>query len=213
MALITELLIAAAALALLLGYHLWHARELKRRPLATSLGRNNRIRRLWLEQVVARRADILAVQTLRNWTMAATFLASTAIVLALGLMSVALTSDALSQLKYGLDPLSSQHEHLTVVKALIVVLVLLAVFICFTLSLRYYNHAGFLVNAPLDQETDVSIDTAFHAISRGAGAYNLGMRGWYLALPLILWLLGPLWLLTSAVVMTVVVYRLDHDLG
>ncbi|MFB1487246.1 MULTISPECIES: DUF599 domain-containing protein [unclassified Thiocapsa] len=213
MPLLWELVIASAALALLLGYHLWYALELKRRPLATSLGRNNRIRRLWLEQVIARGADILAVQTLRNWTMAATFLASTAIVLALGLMSVALTSDALTQLKYGLDPLASQHEHLTTLKALAIVLLLLGVFICFTLSLRYYNHAGFLINAPLDQDADVTIDTAFHAVSRGAGAYNLGMRGWYLALPLILWLLGPLWLLGSAVVMTAIVHRLDHEPG
>lgn len=211
--LLRELLLALGGLGLLIVYHLLHALELAYRPQRTSFGRNSRIRRRWVEETIARRADILAVQTLRNWTMAATFLASTAIVLALGLMSVVLTTDALETLKRGFDPFASHAPELALVKAVLIVLVLLVVFICFTLSLRYYNHAAFLINAPPGDDPEVGVETANRALSRGAGAYNLGMRGWYLALPLFLWLLGPTWLLASAVLMILVVYRLDHEPG
>ena len=45
------------------------------------------------DDVMRNQRDILAVQTLRNWTMASTFLASTAILIALGVFNLILTAD------------------------------------------------------------------------------------------------------------------------
>ena len=68
----------------------------KRNPLKTAIGTYNAIRKAWVTSILKNKEHILAVQTLRNWSMSATFLASTASLLALGVLSFALKPDELS---------------------------------------------------------------------------------------------------------------------
>jgi uncharacterized membrane protein len=209
-----ELALSGSAVGLLVGYHLIHLIEIRYWPARTSLGRNNRARARWAFSIMQRGADILAVQTLRNWTMAATFLASTAIVISLGVLSVALTYESLDQLNAIFHVAGIRSHKLAVIKALLVVLVFLIAFVNFSLCVRFYNHAAFLLNLPRDdQEMLLDSDAAIRALGRGASAYNLGMRCYYVAIPLALWLLGPIWFLVGALVMTVLIYRLDHGYG
>lgn len=209
-----ELALSGSASALMLGYQLFHLLEVRFWPERTSLGRNNRARARWASGVIARGADILAIQTLRNWTMAATFLASTAIVIALGILSVALTYEGLDQLNNTFHFAGIRSHRLAVVKALLLAFVFLVAFVSFSLCIRFYNHAGFLLNLPRSEsESSADSEAAIRALSRGAGAYNLGMRCYFVAIPLALWLLGPIWLLAGAVVMTVLIYQLDHNYG
>ena len=69
---------------LLGGYYLWLATEVRRRPLRTIIGYSAIKRREWVRSVMLEGRDILAVQTLRNWSTAASFLATTAILIATG---------------------------------------------------------------------------------------------------------------------------------
>jgi uncharacterized membrane protein len=210
-----ELALAGTAAGILIGYHLLHVIELSYRPQRTSFGRNSDARARWATHVMHRGADILAVQTLRNWTMAATFLASTAIVIALGVLSFALSYDGADQLNKLLHLVGVDSHQLSIVKALLVVLVFLIAFVSFTLSVRFYNHAGFLLNLPPEDDTALpdECEAAVRALSRGAGAYNLGMRCYYVSIPLALWMLGPIWFLAGSIVMTTLIYRLDHGYG
>ena len=61
-------------------------------------------RREWVRSVIEERRDILAVQTLRNWSTAASFLATTAILIATGvlhfLVSVPQQPEMLNQLNF-----------------------------------------------------------------------------------------------------------------
>ncbi|MFB6357531.1 MAG: DUF599 family protein [Thiohalorhabdaceae bacterium] len=47
-------------------------------------------------------------------------------------------------------------------------------------------------------------------LNRGAWHYTLGMRAYYLAVPLALWLFGPELLLAAAVGTTLMLWRLDR---
>lgn len=47
-------------------------------------------------------------------------------------------------------------------------------------------------------------------LDRGALHYAWGLRGYYLAAPLLLWLFGPLWLLLGAIALVAVLHRFDH---
>jgi uncharacterized membrane protein len=38
------------------------------------------------------------------------------------------------------------------------------------------------------------------------------MRGYYLAIPLALWLFGPLWLLGGTIILIITLYRLDRGI-
>jgi uncharacterized membrane protein len=210
-----ELALSGTAAGLLIGYHLVHLFELEFRPSRTSFGRNSEARARWAVHIMACDKDILAVQTLRNWTMAATFMASTAIVLALGILSFALTNNGIDKLNHIVHFVGVRSHELAMVKALLIVFTFLMAFVSFTLCVRFYNHAAFLLNLPQEDRATsrVGSDPALHALRRGAGAYNLGMRFYYVAIPLMLWMLGPFWFLAGSVLMTVVIYRLDHGDG
>lgn len=77
----------AGGIALL--YHLFIARRRKLCPLRTVQGVASAARKDWVASVVRGRDGILGVQTLRNSTMVASFMASTSSVLALGVLSLA----------------------------------------------------------------------------------------------------------------------------
>ena len=77
-----------ASLLALTAYHLYLRYRLKRDPAYTVQAVNTIARTAWVENVMAGGKDILAVQTLRNSTMAATFLASTAVLLVMGTLTL-----------------------------------------------------------------------------------------------------------------------------
>lgn len=47
-------------------------------------------------------------------------------------------------------------------------------------------------------------------LDRGGLHYTLGMRGYYLTIPLALWLFGLLWLLVGTLLLIIILYRLDR---
>lgn len=198
------------AFTLLGGYHFYLFWQIRRRPLSTAVGLSRRIRKLWVRKVIQEGRDILAVQTLRNWTMAATLLASTAIFLGLALLNVAFTTEQQPQLSKLLNYLSYDGELLWLLKLVILSGDFFFAFFNFTLAIRYYNHTGFMVNVSECEEAGINAETVTEILQRGANHYTLGMRGYYLSIPLSLWLFGSLWLLGGTLLLLVVLYRLDR---
>ena len=68
-----ELVSGAASTGVLVAYHLFLRYKSRRDPSYTVQRVNERVRTKWVEGVMKQNKDILAVQTLRNSTMAATF--------------------------------------------------------------------------------------------------------------------------------------------
>ena len=202
--------IGPAAISLLAAYHVYLFLKTRRRPTSTSLGLARRTRALWVQSVMKHNKDILAVQTLRNWTMASTFLASTAILIGLGIFNLALTADRQGELSLLIGPLSIDHPALWTTKLVLLGLDFLIVFFNFTLAVRYYNHTGFMINLPVDEPGSASIEDVIKILDRGGTHYTLGMRGYYLSIPLALWLFGPLWLLAGTLLLIAVLYQLDR---
>ncbi|KPV39751.1 hypothetical protein AN478_09825 [Thiohalorhabdus denitrificans] len=202
--------LAALAFLLLAAYHLRLLRRVRRRPESTALGLADRVRDRWVEMVMTERRDILAVQTLRNWTMAATFLASTAMLIALGILSVAATSQRIVEVSRLLTFLEGATPRLTLVKLMVLAGVFLFAFFSFTLAIRYYNHAGYQLALPPDREPRLSPALVARGLNRGGLHYTLGMRAYYLAVPLALWLFGPELLLLAALLVLLALSRMDR---
>jgi uncharacterized membrane protein len=199
-----------AAILLLLAYHIYLFYRTNRDPFSTSVGLARRTRAMWVRSIMKNNKDILAVQTLRNWTMASTFLASTAIIISLGIFNLALTADKQGELSLLIGPLSIDHPVLWTTKLVILGIDFLVVFFNFTLAVRYYNHTGFMINLPSEDSDNVSVEDVIDFLDRGGTHYTLGMRGYYLAIPLTLWLFGPLWMLSGTILLIAVLYRLDR---
>lgn len=200
----TELLLSGVALAALLLYHLRLFLRIARQPERTAFGRHRIARRRWLDHFAGGGHDIFVVQTMRNWLMSATFLASTSIVVAFGVLGIMTTTDKLSGLAHELGGMGSADTSLLLAKFLSVLLLYLAAFFVFTFAVRFLTHAGFVVNIPRGPE---ALPIGPHEdLEKGAMLYFIGLRCLYLSIPLAMWLMGPLALLgATALVLGVLV--------
>ena len=165
------------------------------------MGLARRTRTLWVETIMSGGKDVLAVQTLRNWTMAATFLASTAILIGLGVFNLAVTVDKQGELSLLFGRLGGAHPGWWLGKLIVLGADFLFTFFNFALAVRYFNHTGFMINLPTNAATEITVQDVADILNRGGTHYTLGMRGYYLAIPLALWLFGPLWLLAGTLLL------------
>lgn len=203
-----EVSIFVVTVAILMGYHMHLAWKVRRTPLETAIGITNHAREKWVASVMAERRDILAVQTLRNWLMAANFLASTAMLMSLGTLSAGFTSD--ETFSSALNIIGSTSNAVWTFKMILLCVLFFSTFFSFTLAIRYYNHGAVMINTSEAHDPTLSVDAVTRVINHGAFHYTVGMRGFYLAVPLALWLFGPLWMLLSTFGFIVIVYRLDR---
>ena len=205
-----ELLITAVTFCLLAGYHLHLIHKVHREPLATAMGLTDHVRSRWVHNIQNDHGEILAVQTLRNMLMAASFLASTAILITLGLLSVAFKPGLFSEISQTLNLAGTHNETLWMLKLLMLIILFFSAFFNFTLTIRYYNHAGFMINLLNSHDPAITPAIVAQVLNRGALHYTLGMRGYYLAVPIGLWLFGPLWMLAGSIALVLILSRLDH---
>ncbi|MFZ5609786.1 MAG: DUF599 domain-containing protein [Pseudomonadota bacterium] len=202
-------LVSGAALVLLV-YHAVFLRELKRQPWRTAIGEARLLRRAWVKDMVAGHKDILAVQTLRNWSQSASFLASSAILLAIGMLSFLMASDRVSSLVHLVNLWGDLSEKLLTAKLMLLVVNFLVSFFAFSIAIRHYNYAALAINTPQEGAREPIEAVALRHLERGANHYTVGMRGFYLALPLALWILGPLWMFIGTLALVYGLYRHDH---
>lgn len=202
------------SLALIFGYHLYLRYRLRHDPSYTIQAINRLARESWVENIMAdrERQGILAVQTLRNSTMAATFLASTAILLNIGVLNLMQKDDNLSRILSPMHAGSSEFVNsLWVVKLLLLLMVFFWAFFCFSLAVRMYNHVGYLINSSNStRQFCPSPGYVARLLNRSGHYYSLGMRSYYLSVPLVFWLFGPLYMLAASLGLVIVLYHIDR---
>ena len=197
----------------LLGlYHLYLRIKVARNPAYTVQSVNIIARAAWVENVMREKGmEVLAVQTLRNSTMAATFLASTAVLLIMGVLTLSEQGDKLSSTWHALNVYGTSHTGLWLVKLLLLLLDLFVVFFSFTMSVRVYNHVGYMINVPLTMNHKmISPRHVAITLNRAGRFYSVGMRAFYYTVPLVFWLFGPHFMLVATAVLIAVLYRLDR---
>jgi uncharacterized membrane protein len=208
---LTEILLVASTAFVIIAYHTHLYIKIRQHPLSTAIGITNHARQMWVKGVIRDRRDILAVQTLRNQVMAATFLASTAILISLGSFNAAFRPGVFGEISHALNLLGTKTEILWMLKLMLLGILFFITFFNFTLSIRYYNHAGFMINSVEHNDATVSENAVTKVLNHGALHYTMGMRGFYLSVPMALWLFGPVWMLTGSLVLIAVLYRLDRE--
>ena len=206
-----ELMLVVPAIALIIIYHWYLYKKVQKYPLTTAIGVTNHARQLWVEEVIRDKRDILAVQTLRNQLMASTFLASTAILICLGSINAAFRPGVFTEISHELNWLGTRSEGLWMLKLMLLGLQFFFTFFNFTLAIRYYNHAGFMINTNAHNDPTISAEVVTKALNHGALHYTIGMRGFYLSVPMALWLFGPVWMIAGSVVLVTVLYKLDRE--
>jgi uncharacterized membrane protein len=206
-----EFFITAVSFLILGIYHFHWIYRIYRKPMTTSVGITNHLRGHWVESIMEERRDILAVQTLRNWVMAASFLASTGILICLGLLSVAASPEKMAEITPSLNVLVREHRVLWLFKLMVLIIDFFFIFFSFCLAIRYFNHVNFMINVPSTLAHKVTPEYITNILNRGMMHYTMGMRGYYFSVLLFLWLFGPIWMLIGTVVMVIILYHLDRQ--
>lgn len=196
---------------LLAGYHSYLWRMVRRNPDYTVQALNSMARTAWVEEVMANKAkDVMAVQTLRNSTMAATFLASTAVLLIIGTLTLSGQGDKLDAVWHQLNIFGAVSGGLWATKLLLLVLDFLVAFLGFAMSVRLYNHVGYLINVPSRLHARITPRMVAGHLNLAGRFYSLGMRAYYFAVPLVFWLFGPHFMVAATVVLVIALYYLDR---
>lgn len=203
-----EMLIVGTSLSMLISYQAVLMYRSKHQPRGTAFARHKLLRRGWVERASRNGDDILIVQNLRNWIMAANFLASTAILFVLGLISTVFSLDSISSKAHMLNMYGSHSDELLVFKILLLTMCFLAAFFNFSLCLRSMTHASFMTG--LGPEHVLGKRGAIQELELGAFHYMIGIRSYYLAMPLALWFFGPLWMGLGTVILLCILWRVDH---
>lgn len=197
---------------LIAAYHIFLRYKIRHEPTYTVQAVNMIARTAWVETIMSNDKNaVLAVQTLRNSTMAATFLASTAVLMIIGVLTLSEQGAKLEAAWHTLNMLGAINPVIWMVKLIFLLLDLFVAFFSFSMAIRIYNHVGFLINVPLalNHRMITPAHVATH-LNRAGRFYSLGMRAYYFLVPLVFWLFGPHFMLVATVGLLLVLYRIDR---
>jgi uncharacterized membrane protein len=213
---ILDVSIFTASLAMIGGYHLYLRMRLRKDHSYTIQSVNATARIAWVDNIMSDKSNgILGVQTLRNQTMAATFLASTAILMSMGALNLMKRAgdDAalLHSLQNGLLS-GGSYENL---KLLILLGAFFSAFFCFSMAVRMYNHVGYLINSTNTKlKFEPSTRYVGELLNRSGNYYSYGMRAYYISVPLIASIFSPYYMLVASIGLIMFLYKIDrapHD--
>lgn len=207
-----DIICLLVSVALVISYHFFLNRKIRKDPAYTVQAINRIARTAWVETIMHDgKKDVLAVQTLRNSTMAATFLASTSVLLIIGVLTLSEQGARFEAAWHALNSVGSKNPELWMLKLIFLLLDLFVAFFSFAMSIRVFNHVGYMINVPLglNQKMITPAHVALH-LNRAGGFYSIGMRAYYYLVPLVFWLFGPLFMLVSTVALLFTLYRLDR---
>lgn len=197
---------------LVVAYHLFLRRKIRKDPAYTVQAINRIARTAWVETIMRDgKKDLLAVQTLRNSTMAATFLASTSVLLIIGVLTLSEQGGRFEATWHALNTVGAKHPELWMTKLIFLLLDLFVAFFSFAMSIRVFNHVGYMINVPLglNHKMITPAHVAIH-LNRAGGFYSIGMRAYYFLVPLVFWLFGPYFMLASTIALLLALYRIDR---
>lgn len=198
--------------SMLILYHLYLRARVRKDPTYTVQAVNVLARTVWVEVMMGLgKPDVISIQTLRNSTMAATFLASTAVLLIMGVLTLSGQGEKLSDTWHVLNVYGAKHPELWMGKLILLLLDFFVAFFSFSMAVRIYNHVGYMINVPLslNHKAISPRHVAMH-LNRGGKYYSIGMRAYYFSVPLVFWLFGPHFMLIATVALITVLYRIDR---
>jgi uncharacterized membrane protein len=143
--------------------------------------------------------------------MAATFLASTAILLVVGVLTLSGQAASLEQTWRLLNIFGTLAPQLWLIKILCLLSILFFAFFCFANSIRVINHVGYMINIHnVAGHTEFSPPQVAIELNRAGRFFSLGIRSYFYLAPLVCWLFGPLYMvLATSILVGIVLPRID----
>jgi len=206
--------IAFAASALLVAaYYLFLWFKVRGNPTYTIHGVNEIARTLWVANVMANPGrDIMAVQTLRNFIMGASLMASTSTFLIVGTLTLSGQAENIGRSWHVLNAVGSHAAELWIIKVICLLADFIVAFFAFAMAVRLNNHVVFMLNiADRDAHHALSPASVARRLNRAGNLFAVGMRAFFFAVPLVFWLFGPPFLFIATIGLVIALYHLDRS--
>ena len=206
--------LAAISLSTLmvLAYYFWLRIQVRRDATFTIHGVNELTRALWVTHVMRNPSkDVMAVQTLRNFIMGASLMASTATLLIIGTLTLSGQAEHIAHTWHVLNVGGTHAAELWIIKVICLLLAFIVAFFAFVMSVRLVNHVVFMINIP---ETDAHHSLAPEAVARrlnhAGRMFAIGMRAFFFSVPLVFWLFGPVFLVVATLGLVLALLKIDR---
>lgn len=211
MGLLGEVTAIGLSILVFLGYEVYLRRAGAASPMAVARTAHAAMRAQWVETVVGHPGtEILAIQTLRNSIMAASFMASTAVLALIGALNVSGFSSATGPISH-LGAVHTAEEMVQVAKVILLVGTFFASFMFCAMAVRFFNHAGYLITSAVAEEerpTRKSLATAY--LNRAGHQYSLGLRAFFACVPLLAALFSTYLMLPATLLLVWLLYQFDQ---
>ncbi len=194
-------------------YYLWLRNKVKVNPTYTIHGVNQLARSLWVANVMSNASkDIMAVQTLRNFIMGASLMASTATLLIIGTLTLSGQAESISRSWHVLDIGGTHAAELWIIKVLFLLVDFIVAFFAFVMSVRLVNQVVFMINAPgAAAHHNLTPTAVANRLNRAGNMFATGTRAFFFAVPLVFWLFGPVFLVVATLGLIVTLVHLDRS--
>lgn len=208
-----DLVLVPTGILFLVAYHLYLLYRIKKYPNTTVIGFENGNKQVWVQQMMK---DIpnhtsIALQVVSSNISAAVYLASVSLTIS------SVIGTVLSFAKQSNSSISSSHlvteiffgnqDSLTsTLKYASLLLCFLVAFISYVQCVRYYVHVSFLISTPNSAVPEQYVEKA---LIRGSNFWSLGIRAYYFAFPLLLWISGPVPMFVCSLGIISFLYFLD----
>jgi uncharacterized membrane protein len=198
---------------LVVAYYLFLLAKVRNNPTYTIHGVNEIARGLWVTNVMTNPGkDVMAVQTLRNFIMGASLMATTATFLMVGTLTLSGQAENISRSWHVLNTVGTHSAELWIVKVMCLLLDFIIAFFAFAMAVRLINHVVFMLNVP-DSGGHHALSPASVArrLNRAGNMFAIGMRAFFFAVPLVFWLFGPPFLVVATIGLVISLYHLDRS--
>jgi uncharacterized membrane protein len=157
--------------------------------------------------------DIMAVQTLRNFIMGASLMASTATLLIIGTLTLSGQAESISRSWHVLNVGGTHAAELWIFKVVCLLVDFIVAFFAFVMAVRLVNQVVFMVTLPMepDAHPSLSVESVAKRLNRAGDLFAIGMRAFFYAVPLVFWLFGPIFLVVATAGLVLTLHRLDRS--
>jgi len=208
-----DLVLVPTGILLLVAYHVYLLNRIIKAPDTTVIGFENANRKVWAQQMMqgVPKNTSLALQVVSNNMSTAVYLASLSLAISslVGTIVSYATASTSSASSNGLGNeifFGSRSSSTSQVKHGSLLLCFLVAFMAFVQCVRYYIHLSFLMSSP---NQNVHEDYIEKAVIRASHFWSLGIRAYYFAFPLLLWITGPIAMFVCSLGMISFLYFLD----
>lgn len=207
----TELANIAACFIVFALYELYLHWITLRAPMKLARSAHAAIRSNWVKAVMRRPGtEILVIQTLRNSVMAASFMATTAILA----LSATLTLSGIANSDNGLWQAAragSRGPTLLAAKLLLLTGSFFISFLFMAMAVRFFNHAGYLITGEAVSEGANRKETLAAAyLNRAGNYYSFGMRAFFGCIPFLAGLFSTYFMLPATCLLILILYWFDR---